>query len=117
MDFSEKSYKKHEDHLDKDLTSEDRLKIHDTWFQEDTADYWRHDRMYEIAEVLRADKDAHWLTIGDGRYGLDAIRLKNKGILNVMPSDISGTLLEIAKKRELISDYCIENAEKLNVGF
>jgi ubiquinone/menaquinone biosynthesis C-methylase UbiE len=114
MDFSDKSYKKHADHFDNDLTNDDRMKIHDAWFQEGTADYWRHDRMYKIAEILSADKDAHWLTIGDGRYGLDAIRLKKKGILNVIPSDISGTLLEIAKNKKLISDYYTENAERLS---
>jgi ubiquinone/menaquinone biosynthesis C-methylase UbiE len=113
-DFSEKSYKKHKAHFENDLASDDRKNIHETWFRKDTADYWRNDRKYEIADILGADKDAHWLTIGDGRYGLDAIRLKEKGISNVVPSDICGALLDIAMDKKLISEYYAENAEKLS---
>lgn len=53
-----------------------------------------------------------WLTVGDGRYGSDAIWLKARGA-QVHASDISSTLLEIAAERGLIDDFSEQNAEAL----
>lgn len=93
--------------------SERHRKLADSWFDESTADYWRHRRMYEIVECLSDKGEARWLTVGDGRWGLDSIRMRNMGVNNVLPTDICETLLAEAKTRGLIEDYRVENAEKL----
>jgi hypothetical protein len=64
-------------HMDTDLLQPDRAKYHASWFREDTVDFWRHRRMYDTcAPVAAFCKDAKWLTVGDGRYGLDSVWLR-----------------------------------------
>src|SRR5262249_19841688 len=77
---------------------------------------WRHSRMYECADILKIHPDASWLTIGDGRFGLDSIRLRKKGFSNVFPTDISEHLLKISKERGHIDQYGVENAERLTLA-
>ncbi|MCK9156866.1 MAG: class I SAM-dependent methyltransferase [Paludibacteraceae bacterium] len=85
-----------------------------SWFDETTADYWRHNRMYEAVDCLQHDTSASWVTVGDGRWGLDSIRIKKRGFQNVLPTDICETLLLESKQKGLIDDYSVENAEKLS---
>lgn len=86
-----------------------------SWFDEGSADYWRHKRLYDVAGILaRHEPQARWLTVGDGRLGLDSIRLKRQGVAQVTPSDISEDLLRPAKEEGLIDAYHIENAEHLS---
>jgi SAM-dependent methyltransferase len=66
-----------------------------------------------IAESSVDNKALTWLTIGDGRLGLDSIRIRNFGFTEVLATDISPHLLEIAKSMGLIKAFKIENAEKL----
>lgn len=94
-------------------TSDEHLKLTETWFDESTADYWLHNRMYEAVDCIK-DTNSSWLTIGDGRWGLDAIRIKKRGFKKVVPTDICETLLKASKERGLIEEYSIENAEKLD---
>ena len=54
---------------------------------------------------------ASWLTIGD-HNGLEANYIINKG-LNVVASDISGYLLELAKERGLIEQFAVINVESI----
>jgi ubiquinone/menaquinone biosynthesis C-methylase UbiE len=110
--FEHISYARHVEHLDSYLDGE-HAKRAAAWFDETTADYWRHSRMYECAEILKVHPDASWVTIGDGRFGLDSIHLRKKGLLNVFPTDISGHLLNISKERGHIDRYGVENAERL----
>lgn len=57
----------------RDYENESRREIHESWFDEGSADFWRHRRMYEmIAPLAAAHQDSKWLTVGDGRYGLDS---------------------------------------------
>jgi len=112
--FVEESYSRHAGHFELDLVEPDRARIVNSWFDENTADYWRHARAYECADCVAADGPATWLTIGDGSWGLDAIRLEKRGVVNVLPTDISETLLKEAKDRGLIKEYQIENAERLS---
>ncbi|MBN2485921.1 MAG: class I SAM-dependent methyltransferase [Bacteroidales bacterium] len=95
-------------------TSEEHIKLTESWFDETTADYWLHNRMYEAADCIAGHESATWLTIGDGRWGLDSIRLKKRGIANIIPTDICETLLKASKEKGLIDKYHIENAEKLS---
>ncbi|MCL5102497.1 MAG: glycosyltransferase [Armatimonadetes bacterium] len=91
----------------------ERKEVLASWFKEDTADFWRHNRMYQIAYCVLHKRSATWLTVGDGRFGLDSIRLKKKGILNVTPSDISENLLAAAKEGGLIADYSVQDAQHM----
>jgi ubiquinone/menaquinone biosynthesis C-methylase UbiE len=93
--------------------SEEHLKLAETWFDETTADFWLHSRMYEAVDCI-SDKNSTWLTVGDGRWGLDSIRMKKRGINHVLPTDLCETLLKESKDRGFIENYSIENAEKLS---
>jgi len=114
MSFQEQSYNSHMNSWSEDLLSEDRRKVHDLWFRTDTADYWRHARMYEPARAFLHHPEWQWVTIGDGRFGLDSVRLRRLGIKSVLPTDIGGALLEEAKQKGIIDDYRVENAERLS---
>ena len=113
-DFEKVSYERHADHFAADLVDQKRIQKTETWFDETTADYWRHQRMYEPVRHLAHDTSATWLTVGDGRFGLDAIQLKRIGIKKVLATDISEHLLAESKRRGLIDDYRVENAEGLS---
>jgi ubiquinone/menaquinone biosynthesis C-methylase UbiE len=91
-------------------------KLHDhalAWFQKDTIDYWRHERMYNILDpILISDSKSRWLTVGDGRFGRDARYIIDHGCY-ALATDISDTLLIEAVQRGYISEYKVENAEAL----
>jgi ubiquinone/menaquinone biosynthesis C-methylase UbiE len=114
--FVSQHYVRHAQHFENDLVDQERIRISQTWFDESTADYWRHARAYECAELLSDRPQSRWLTIGDGRWGLDSIRIRKKGFASVLPSDISEALLRVSKERGLIDQYAIENAERLSFG-
>jgi len=103
-------------YMDQDIQKENRDVLHQSWFETDTADYWRHERMYDtIRPFANGQKDSSWLTIGDGRYGLDAVRLtKMFGLQDVLPTDIASTMMIEAQRRGVIVRFQIENAEQLS---
>ena len=112
--FQETSYLLHETHhtLKNGELSDDQK----SWLREDTVDFWRHDRMYKpLTPLLKNNPKTKWITVGDGRLGLDSIRLKKiEPSLDILPVDISTDLLEHAKRNGLINNYSRENAEKLS---
>ena len=112
--FQETSYLLHEKHhtLKNDELSDDQK----SWLREDTVDFWRHDRMYKpLTPLLKNNSKTKWITVGDGRLGLDSIKLKKiEPSLDILPVDISTDLLEHAKINGLITNYSKENAEKLS---
>jgi ubiquinone/menaquinone biosynthesis C-methylase UbiE len=112
-DFHEISYQHHQDHWKAITEDKSWRRIIDSWFDESTADYWRHSRMYEAALHLANTKDQRWLTIGDGQYGLDSFRLRARGVGSVLPTDIADATLKEAKAKGIIDDYRVENAERL----
>lgn len=63
-----------------------------------------------------ATQASKWLTVGDGAYGLESIRMRRKGFTDVLPTDIDGKLLQVAKDAGHISDYRVENGEALSSG-
>lgn len=84
------------------------------WLQPGTINHWRFERMYKLVDPLLAQAPgAHWLTVGDGRYGLDAQYLISQGA-RALPTDIADTLLIEAKKASLIDGFRKENAESLS---
>lgn len=107
-------YDRHQEEWDKVLNDVERRLVGETWFQSDTLDAWRHRRMREPVKPLASmDKDASWLTIGDGRFGSDAHFLLSLGISNVHCSDISDTLLKIGNEKGFINTYSVQNAEAI----
>lgn len=70
--------------------------------------------MYEAARAFLYDPNLTWLTVGDGTFGLDSIRLRNLGFRSVLASDIGEGLLKEAAGRGLIESYAVENAEELS---
>jgi ubiquinone/menaquinone biosynthesis C-methylase UbiE len=113
-DFSKISYILQRSNMDS-YTADKNKKLHsETWFNEDTIDAWRHNRMKSFVDpILTFFPKARWLTVGDGRYGTDAHYLIKKGA-KVLATDISMGLLKVAKRRRFITDFKRENAEKLS---
>lgn len=112
--FTENSYRLHADHWKKIASRDEWQRISRSWLVESTADFWRHRRMYEAADYLRHFDGASWLTIGDGQFGLDSVRLRKRGIGSVVATDIAEAMLKQAKDQGIISDYKVENAERLS---
>lgn len=110
INFHEVSYDLHKKTFDEGAPG---ITMSDTWFVEDTVDYWRHTRMLEPVYPLLKWK--HWVLVGDGRWGLDSIRLKKVDpTIKTLPTDLSENLLKKAQERGLIEDYSVENAESLS---
>jgi ubiquinone/menaquinone biosynthesis C-methylase UbiE len=112
--FHETSYRYHRDHWKAITESNEWRRLIESWFDKTTADYWRHRRMYEAAQYLAASKNDRWLTVGDGQYGLDSVRLREVGVTSVLPTDIADATLRDSKSRGIIDDYRVENAEHLS---
>jgi hypothetical protein len=56
--------------------------------------------------LLKHNINAKWITIGDGRFGLDSIKLKKiEPALDILPTDISPSSLEYAKQHGMIIKY------------
>lgn len=113
-DFSKESYQRHIEEFND--FSEQAIKKHNAWFDENSVDYWRHLRMIApITPLLINNKSSKWLTVGDGRFGLDSIKLKRiEPSIDVLPTDISPYLLEKSKEAGNIEKFSVENAEKLS---
>lgn len=85
-----------------------------TWFEKDTLDAWRHNRMRApLKSLIDDDQQASWLTVGDGRYGTDGHALMQMGAEQVHCSDISDALLVIGKEKGFINAFSEQNAENL----
>jgi ubiquinone/menaquinone biosynthesis C-methylase UbiE len=107
-------YQLQERHHSRYNKDRDKIKHSLTWLQEDTVDSWRHNRMYKMIDpILAGDPGAKWLTVGDGRYGKEAMYIiKHHG--KVVATDLSDALLKIAKQKGLIDSFKKENAEHLS---
>lgn len=113
--FHELSYQRQAQHWVDDGAKLGRLDVHKSWFREDTIDFWRHNRMYEaVFHCLSDSRALKWLTIGDGRYGLDAIRMTRRGFVDVTASDLTDHLLKVSCAAGLLEKISAENAEKLS---
>ena len=112
--FNEISYDRHTKTYEKFSIDGEEEALAKTWFETDTVDAWRHQRMYKLLDpIIDADKNAKWLTVGDGRYGKDGNYIQQKGC-DVLVTDISSNLLKEAKDIGYISKYKQENAESLS---
>jgi SAM-dependent methyltransferase len=113
--FQELSYERQTQHWLDDGATPERLLIHQSWFREDTIDFWRHKRMNEaVFKCLIHTQTDRWLTVGDGRSGLDAIRMVRRGFSDVTATDLTDHLLKISFDAGLLKKISAENAEKLS---
>jgi ubiquinone/menaquinone biosynthesis C-methylase UbiE len=116
--MAQSSYFKYDNHQsawDKVLSNAEDARLAQTWFQTETLDSWRHDRMRQpLRSIISTDVNASWLTVGDGRFGTDAHWIINAGAQHVHASDISETLLKIGSEKGFIADYSAQNAESLS---
>ncbi|OFZ51019.1 MAG: hypothetical protein A2417_19775 [Bdellovibrionales bacterium RIFOXYC1_FULL_37_79] len=112
--FIKQSYERHSEHLKCYQQGSAKEAHAQRWLLPNTVDSWRHKRMYDLVlPILKNDPNTTWLTVGDGRFGLDAQYIMSNGSA-CMATDISDTLLIEAKQKNLINDYQIENAEALS---
>ena len=104
-------------HMNADLYDRERERIHASWFAEDTVDFWRHARMYRtIAPLATFYGKARWMSVGDGRFGLDSVRLKRMFGLDVYPTDIAENMLKKALEIGVLREYGIEDIERLSLA-
>lgn len=83
----------------------------------DTAGSRVYLRLYRyLTSIVQHSPDAQWLTVGDGRYGLDGYHLGRMGARRVMITDIAPALLDIAVERQLIPGYRLMNAEAMDMA-
>ncbi len=110
----ELSYEMHREHYAN--RDEESRRLEASWFQEDTVDFWRHlQGVKPLQPLFDQYKKTKWVTLGDGRFGLDSIRLKQlQPELEILPTDIDIALLKEAKEKNLIKEYNEENAEALS---
>ncbi|MBJ6727762.1 class I SAM-dependent methyltransferase [Geomesophilobacter sediminis] len=108
---AERVYRAHLEFEEKETSLESSL---DARLRTDTANWWRHRRLWEpVFDCLSHTKNDRWLTVGD-TFGSDAFQMMREGFRNVLPTSIGGTFLEDSKKRGLIAEYRVENAEALS---
>lgn len=114
--FVDKSYHSHSVSFENYTEGKEKENIAKSWLTEDNVNVYRLNRIYRLLDpIITLFPHSHWLTVGDGRYGLDSIYLNKKGV-NAFPTDISDQLLKEAVKINLIKDYKKENAEALSFG-
>lgn len=114
--FHELSYSLHRSQMEELVDDPERELIQSSWFEETNANYAIQKRLYSAASCLRAGGDASWLTVGDGRFGLDAVYLSRYGFSSVIASDISDSLLKQAERYGHSIRYQVENAEALSLA-
>lgn len=114
FDAVEASYISHSTSYEGYGEGETKNDIAKTWLDSDTLNAHRCKKMYQLVDpFIQQFPTAQWLTVGDGRFGCDAIYLKQQGA-NVTASDLCDKLLIEAHAKGLIDNYSQENAETLS---
>ena len=112
--FINQSYKKHALTFANYQRGASKEELAKKWLLQDNAGFWRLARMQKLVQpILHSDPNSTWLTVGDGRFGLDAQYIIKHGC-SCLATDISDTLLIEAKQNNLIPDFHVENAESLS---
>ena len=106
------SYDNHSDEFTALLSDPDRRSLSLRWLDPRNLDTYRHFRMREKFIPL-IQPGFSLLTIGDGRYGSDAIYFKNY-CSKVHASDLNVELLNSAKINGWLDDVSVQNAENLS---
>lgn len=103
--------------LERNFTYNDDHKLNSSLLslKKNTIDNWRHNRMYAfLKKIVEFDKNFKWLTVGDGRFGSDAMKLIEYGATNVLCTDLDDYLIKYSAKKKEINNYKKENAENLS---
>lgn len=81
----------------------------------ESIDNYRHARMLGMlaGELAAAYPGSSWLTVGDGHYGSDAMRLAQYGV-RVHASSLTSATLAISYEHGWISEFSAQNAERLD---
>lgn len=86
-----------------------------SWRRRDTVYGWLEERrMSFLLPLVKKFPECNWLTVGDGRFGLDASWIRSNGPLNVHATDVSDRLLKIGFEKGYIKSFSEQNAEDLN---
>ncbi len=105
----------HVQHWEHFFSDEIRSKLYPTWWDNSTANHWRHERLLEAPlKVLCTEryKSASWLAIGDGS-GHDTWILRSNGFDKILTTDIGVGTLDQSLKDGRITRYEQANAEQL----
>src|SRR5688572_9098388 len=99
-EFHKLSYSSHENQYK--LPDNQLNETQQSYFRKDTVDYWRHNRMYNLlTPLLNHHPESSWLTIGDGKFGLDSIKIKHMApSVKILPTDISEEFLLYSKNEK-----------------
>ena len=108
------SYQKHATHVQRIPPALQTRAGLAAFLQADNVDQQRHAYMLSAARaVLLAYPSSSWLTVGDLRFGSDALFLERHGAV-ATASDIDGTRLAHAQRLGFLQRYAVENAEHLS---
>jgi SAM-dependent methyltransferase len=112
--FEKNSYQKHAIH-ENDMANVSNLPS--ILSAPNSIDRLRHKRMFDslVGKIARAFPHSSWLTIGDGRFGADAIHLMHYG-LQAHASSLTDTSLKFSKEKGWINAYSVQNAECLSLS-
>jgi ubiquinone/menaquinone biosynthesis C-methylase UbiE len=102
----------HINHWDTFFDDELHARLYPTWWDDSTANHWRHRRFMEpVLDVLQT-KDQKWLTIGDGS-GHDTWIMRNEGFKDILTTDIGSGTLKRSLAEGYIDKFDQANAENL----
>lgn len=102
----------HINHWETFFDDELHAKLYPTWWDDTTANHWRHMRFMEpVVNILQTRQDT-WLTIGDGS-GHDSWIMLNEGFQDVLTTDIGAGTLKRSLAEGHIQKYAQANAEDL----
>lgn len=114
--LAEKSYKAHAAHIGKEdrhvYDSDAAMK---SYLDASVLDQQRHGYMLSASDSLVDDSPgSYWLTIGDLRFGSDALYLKRHGA-RIMATDLDDSRLKLASSRGYLTpaEFSSQNVESL----
>ena len=115
MSNYQKSHEAHSTWYQKKHSSQDEQELILRQFQENkdkpTIHRWLRQRFFGLLTPFLTEAHS-WLTVGDP-YGFDAHYLSSAGH-QARASDIAGTFLSMSKEMGIITEYAVENAERLS---
>jgi ubiquinone/menaquinone biosynthesis C-methylase UbiE len=102
----------HINHWENFFDDELHASLYPTWWDDSTANHWRHRRFMEpVLDILQA-KEQTWLTIGDGS-GHDTWIMRNEGFKDILTTDIGDGTLKRSLAEGHIDKFDQANAENL----
>lgn len=114
--FNQESYQRHAEWQSKKFTTNDLIveRVNSVKTRVGSIGDWTQNILFEPIDGLLEDKDKSWFIVGDS-YGHDAYYLLQKGVKKVLTSDLNDDILQVAKTEGIITEYDIQNAEKLTL--